>query len=74
MYIYMCMFVSQTMYFTAKYKYLLYDQPFYLIYAGHPPINANKLKLNRFFKITTTWMGGHFPPFENVGRITQVSV
>lgn len=66
------MFVSQTMYFKAKYKYILNNQSFYLIYAGHPPINTNKLKLNRFLKIITTWIGrgGHFPTFENIGRIT----
>lgn len=34
----------------AKYKYLLYDQPFYLIYAQCPSVSANKLKLNRFIK------------------------
>lgn len=38
---------------------------FCLSYAGHPPINAHKLKLNRFLKIITTWLGwrGDTSPF-----------
>lgn len=65
-----------SVYLKAKYTYFLDDQSFHLTCAGHSPINASKLKLNKFLKkITTTWYRwGHVPTFANAGRITKVSV
>lgn len=68
-------FLSQTMYFKAKYKYFKIITTLPCLKGGYPPFNVNKLKLSRSKKNhNCPSTGSYFPTFENVGRIRGVSV